>query len=122
MDFHHDTSLRFILEDDFISSTSKACIHFCSGKGAGLWLVVKPSINLFHIAHFYFHFNVAFSSQFDSSFNIFFFMCECGQGLDTSNMHLTHCPFGGLQIATRDAIQVVMYALVRKSEHNVWKK
>jgi len=44
MDIHHDTSLRFILEDDSISSTSKACIHSCLGKGAWLWLVVRPSI------------------------------------------------------------------------------
>jgi hypothetical protein len=51
MDIHHDTSLRSILEDDFIPSTSRACIHSCSGKGAGLWLVTKPSIYSFCIIH-----------------------------------------------------------------------
>jgi hypothetical protein len=54
MDIHHDTSLRFILEDDSISSTFKACISSCSNKGAGLWLIIKPSIRSFHIPHFIF--------------------------------------------------------------------
>ncbi len=40
MDFHHDTSLRSILEDDSISLTSRAHICFCLGKGTMLWLVV----------------------------------------------------------------------------------
>jgi hypothetical protein len=44
MDIYHDTSLRFILEEDSISLASKAHIHFCSSKGLGLWLVTKPSI------------------------------------------------------------------------------
>jgi hypothetical protein len=44
MDSHHDTSVRSILEDDSISSTSKAHICSCLGKGAGLWLIAKPSI------------------------------------------------------------------------------
>jgi hypothetical protein len=44
MDLHHDTSLRFILEDDSISFISTAHIHFRLSKGAGLWLNVKPSI------------------------------------------------------------------------------
>jgi hypothetical protein len=40
MDIHHDTSLRFILEDDSISLTFKACIHSCLGKGQGYgWLL-----------------------------------------------------------------------------------
>jgi hypothetical protein len=51
MDVHHDTSLNSILEDDSISSTSKARIRFCSNKGVGLWLFARPSICLFHIAH-----------------------------------------------------------------------
>jgi hypothetical protein len=51
MDIHHDTSFKSILEDDSISSTSKVHIHFCLGKGAGLWLVVKPFIYSFHITH-----------------------------------------------------------------------
>jgi hypothetical protein len=54
MDIYHDTSFRSILEDDSISSTSKAHICSCSGKGAGLWLVVKPFIYLFRIANFTF--------------------------------------------------------------------
>jgi hypothetical protein len=54
MDIHHDTSLRFILEDDSISLTSRACICSCLGKGVGLWLVVRPFISLFCIAHFTF--------------------------------------------------------------------
>jgi hypothetical protein len=51
MDIHHDTSLRSILEDDSISLASKAHICSCSGKGAGLWLIIKPSIHSFRIAH-----------------------------------------------------------------------
>jgi hypothetical protein len=35
MDFHHDTSLRSILEDDSISSASIARICFSLGKGQG---------------------------------------------------------------------------------------
>jgi hypothetical protein len=44
IDFHHDTSLMSILEDDYIFSTFKACIHFCLGKKARPWLVVRPCI------------------------------------------------------------------------------
>ncbi len=33
MDIHHDTSFGSILEDDFISSTSRAHIYFRSNKG-----------------------------------------------------------------------------------------
>jgi len=51
MDIHHDTSLRSILKDDFISSTSRTCICFYLGKGVRLWLVAKPSIHLFRITH-----------------------------------------------------------------------
>ncbi len=54
MDIHHDTSLRFILEGDSISSTSKVRICFCLGKGARLWLVIRPSIYSFRMAHFTF--------------------------------------------------------------------
>jgi hypothetical protein len=54
MDIHHDTSFKFILEDDSISSTSKAHICSCSGKGVWLWLIAKPFIRLFHITHFTF--------------------------------------------------------------------
>ncbi len=35
MDIHHDTSFRSILEDDSISSTSKARIRSYLGKGQG---------------------------------------------------------------------------------------
>ncbi len=51
MEIHHDTSFRSILEDDSISLASKACIHFCLGKGIGLWLVVGSFIYSFQIAH-----------------------------------------------------------------------
>jgi len=44
MDIHHDTSLRFIFEDDSIFLASRTHIRFCLGKGAGLWLVVRPFI------------------------------------------------------------------------------
>jgi hypothetical protein len=51
MDFHHNTSLRYILEDDCISSTSIVQICFCLSKGARLWLVAKLYIRSFRIAH-----------------------------------------------------------------------
>jgi hypothetical protein len=51
MDIHHDTSLMSILEDDSISLASKIHIHFCLGKGARLWLIARPSISSFRIAH-----------------------------------------------------------------------
>jgi hypothetical protein len=35
MDIHHDTSLKSILGDDSIFSTSKAHICSCSSKGYG---------------------------------------------------------------------------------------
>ncbi len=71
MDIHHDTSFRSILEDDSISSTSKARIHFCLSKGVGLWLIIKLAIYLFVSHHtFYFHFDLTFLPQFDSTFDI----------------------------------------------------
>ncbi len=54
MDTHHDTSFRSILEDDSISLASKACICSCLGKGARLWLIIRPFICSFHITHFIF--------------------------------------------------------------------
>ncbi len=54
MDIHHNTSFRSILEDDFISLTSRAHIHFCSTKGVGLWLIIKSFIHSFRITHFTF--------------------------------------------------------------------
>jgi len=44
MDIHNNTSFRSILENDFISFTSKSSIRSCLNKGMGLWLIVKPSI------------------------------------------------------------------------------
>ncbi len=48
MDIHHNTSFRYILEDDFISSASKVRIYSCLGKGTRLWLIAKPSIHSFY--------------------------------------------------------------------------
>jgi hypothetical protein len=110
MDIHHDTSFKSILKDDSISFTSKAYICSCSIKKVGLYLIVKPSIHLFCIAHFTFTSMMYFCLGLiqPSTFN--FFMCECGQGLDTSSMHLAHCLFGGQQITKHDTIRNVMYA------------
>ncbi len=54
MDIHHDTYLKFILEDDSISLEFKANIHSCLGKGVGLWLVVRLFTCSFYITHFIF--------------------------------------------------------------------
>ncbi len=54
MDIHHDTSFMSILEDGSISLASKAHICYYLGKGVGLWLIARPSIRSFHIAHFIF--------------------------------------------------------------------
>jgi len=95
MDIHHDTIFRSLLEDDSISLTSRTCICFCLGKGMVLWLIAKPFICLFHIAHFTFisvlHFCFSLIQLSASSF----FMCECGHGLNSFGMHITRCPFGG---------------------------
>jgi hypothetical protein len=70
-------------------------ICFCLGKGAKLWLVVKPSIRSFCITHFIFtstlHFHFGLIEPSASSF----FMCECGHRLDAFGTHLTCCPFEG---------------------------
>jgi len=104
MDIQHDTSLKFILEDDSISSTFKACIYSCSSKGAWLWLVAKPFICSFCIAHFTFTSTLCFCFGLiqPSTFNLF--TCECGHMLDAFSTHLIHCPFGGQWIATHDTI------------------
>ncbi len=121
MHIHHDTSLKSLLEDDSISSTSKVHICYCSSRGVGLWLIVRPSIRSFHITHsaFFsmlcFHFDLIYPST--SSL----FTCECGHRLDAFGTHLVHCPFGGQWITTHDTIQDIMYALARKSGHVVWK-
>ncbi len=51
MDIYHNTSFRSILEEISISSTFKAHICFCLGKGAALWLIIRPPICSFHITH-----------------------------------------------------------------------
>jgi hypothetical protein len=105
MDIHHDTSLRsFILEDDSISSTSKARIHFCLGKGLGVWLVVRPSICSFCIAHFMFTSMLHFHLGLIQLLAFSLLTCACGHGLNAFGMHLTHCSFGDQQIGTHDAI------------------
>ncbi len=111
MDIHHNTSLRSILENDSIFSTSIAHICSCSGKGARLWLVTKPSIYSFCIAHSTFTAMFCFCLGLIQPLTFSLLMCECERELDASNAHLTCCPFGGQQIATHDAIQDVMYAL-----------
>jgi len=50
INIHHDTFLRSILEDDFISLISRTRIHFCLGKRARQWLVARPYFYSFHIA------------------------------------------------------------------------
>jgi hypothetical protein len=42
MNIHHNTSYKFILEDNSISSAFKAYIRSCLGRGAGLWLIIRP--------------------------------------------------------------------------------
>ncbi len=86
MDIHHNTSFRSILEENSISSTSRAHICSCSGKGARLWLIFKPSI---FISTLHFHLGLIQPLTFH------LFMCEHGHGLDASGTHLTRCPFGG---------------------------
>jgi hypothetical protein len=95
VDIHHDTSLRFILEDGSISLASRAHIRSCSGKGVRLWLVVRPSIHLFRIAHSTFISTLRFCFGLIQPLASNLFMCECGHKLDTSGMHLTRCLLGG---------------------------
>jgi hypothetical protein len=120
MDIHHNTSFRSILQDDFISLTSKALICSCLSKGARLWLIVRPSISLFHIAHFIFISTLCFHLiQLSASS---FFTCECEHKLEASGTHSTYCPFEGQRIITHDAIRNVMYAFAQKNGHNIWKE
>jgi hypothetical protein len=103
-----------ILEDDFMFSNSKAYIHFCSGTGTGLCLIIKPSIYSFHIAH------STFTSTLCCCFNLIqpstssFFTCECGHKFNTSSTHL-RCPFRDQQIATHDTIRDFIYIIAWKS-------
>ncbi len=94
MDFHHDTSLRSILEDDSISSTFRTHIFFCSGKRIRLWLAMKPSIYSFHIAHSTFTLTLRFCFGLIQPSASNFLTCECGHRLNASGTHLTRCPFG----------------------------
>jgi hypothetical protein len=88
MDFHHNTSLRSILEDDSISLASRAHIRSCLGKGTRLWLVVKPFIYSFHIAHFTFALTLYYCHDLIQPSALSFLTYECGHGLDAFNMHL----------------------------------
>jgi len=94
MNFHHNTSFKSILEDDPISLESKAHIHFCSGKGERLWLVIRPFICLFCITRFIFTLVLCFCLGLISPSTFSLFMCECEHGLNPPNTHLVHCPFG----------------------------
>jgi hypothetical protein len=122
MDIHHDTSLRSIFKDDSIFLTSRTCIHSCSGKGAGLWLVARSSICSFFIAHSTFTLELHFCFNLIQPFASNLFTCECEHGLDAFGTHLAHCLFGGQQITTHDAIRNVMYAFIRKNGHIVWRE
>jgi hypothetical protein len=99
-----------------MSLASKARIHFCSSKGARLWLVAKPSICSFRIAHSTFISMLCF--RFDLIQHL---MCECGHGLDAFGTHLICCAFGSQRIAIDDTIQDIMYSLAWKSGHIVLK-
>ncbi len=122
MDVHHDTSFRSILEDDSISSTSKARIRSCSSKGVRLWLIVRLSISSFHITHFTFTSTLCFCFGLIQPLASSILMCECGHWLDAFGMHLTCCPFGGQRIATHDTIKDVMYSFTRENEHTIWRE
>jgi hypothetical protein len=87
MDFHHNTSLGSILEDDSVSSTSRAHIHSYLGKGGGLWLVDRPSICSFQIVHFTFTSTLHFCLNLIQPSTSTLFMCECGHGLDAYGTH-----------------------------------
>ncbi len=95
MDIHHNTSLRFILEDDSISLAFRARICSCLGKGVRLWLVANPFIYSFRIAHFTFISTLCFCFGLIQPLASNLFTCECGHKLDTSGTHLIHCSFGG---------------------------
>ncbi len=122
MDIHHNTSFRSILEDNYISSTSKARICFCSNKGVRLWLIVRSSICSFRIAQFTFISMVHFCFGLIQSSTSNLFACDCGYGLDASSTCLTCFSFGGERIATHDAIKDVMYASIQENGHVAWEE
>jgi hypothetical protein len=93
MDIHHDTSLMCILEDDSIFLTSRARIYSCSSKGVGLWLVVRPFICLFRIAHFIFTLALHFCLSLIQPSRFSLFTCKCAHKLDAFGMHLIRCLF-----------------------------
>ncbi len=95
-DIHHNTSFKPILEDDSISSVCRTYICFCLGKGPmGLWLIARPSICLFFIAHSTFTLMMHFRFDLIQSLTFSLVKCECEYGLNTFGMHLAHCPFEG---------------------------
>jgi hypothetical protein len=94
MDIPHDTSLRSILEDDSISLASRTHICFCSNKGIGLWLIARPFIHLFYIAHSTFTLALHFHLGLIQPSACSLLTCECGHGLDAFNTHLVCCSFG----------------------------
>jgi hypothetical protein len=104
MDFHRDTSFRFILEDDSISLASRVHICSCLSKGARLWLVVRSFIPSFRIAQFTFTSALCFCLGLIQPSTFSLLKCDCGHRLDTSNMHLVHCLFKGQRITTHGAI------------------
>jgi len=87
------------------SWSSRAHICSCLGKEAGLWLIIRPYIHLFHITYFalilMFCFYLGLIQPLASSL----FTCECGHGLKAFSMHLTSCLFKGQWITTHDAIK-----------------
>ncbi len=70
-------------------------LAFLFGKGVRLWLIVRPSICSFCIAHFTFISTLHFCFGLIYSLAFSLFMCECEHGLNATAMHLTCCPFGG---------------------------
>lgn len=91
----------------------------CLFKELIIWLVVRPSIYLFHIAHSIFILAMQFCFGLIQLSTSNFITWECGYRLDAFNMHLACCPFGNQWIITHDAIRDIMYALTWKNEHVV---
>jgi hypothetical protein len=95
MDIHHDTSFRSIFEDDSIFLVSKARIRFCSSKGARLWLIARPSIYAFLIAHFTFISTLCFRFSLIQPLASSLFTCEREHDLNAFGTHLARCLIGG---------------------------
>jgi len=122
MNIHHDTSFRFILEEDFIFLTFKICNRSCLNKGARLWLIARSYICSFCITHFIFTSTLCFrlGSIQPSTFSLF--TCEYDHELDASSTHLTDCSFESQQIITHDAIRNVIYVFTQNNGHDIWKE